>query len=817
MRMLIVSRELESSDTALSTVTIQNATILANTLKGQHTASCILTVSYTRLLLTGTVIFYNNTVLNGIIVLKDKSDLIIDGELQFTNNTALSIIDFQHNSHEYIMIDESSVVGINHNYLCTLFTYNSFNKANFYPYCFFQYISYTNLDGNIELGNFSIQFHCNYYNNSMCMLRRLRNIPTTNCQWLPHSAFNTTLPLDVNKEYIRNTDSRLPHVNEPNTLCVCTNMSHYDCSITDLGFIYPGQTLALPIHYYTTEYINSNAIVTLISDLTIPFCRVLHGDQYQQNLFLQCTIVNYTIAFPTSGWCKLLFKTVLPVSDNVNMFTVRQLQCPVGFTKIDGICQCYSKFKEVGITQCDITDQTVLRPADSWISASIKTNSEIYHICLHCPFHYCNPHSTRLNLSYPNSQCQFNRCGSLCGQCQPGLSTVFGSAHCQHCSNMYFLLIVPIAIAGLFLVFVLFTLNLTVTNGAVNGLVFYVNIISINTSIFFSEFTPAYTFISFANLDLGIETCFYNGMDDYAKMWLQLSFPAYLILIATSLIITSRYSTKIQRMTARRALPVLATLFLLSYTKILRIVSSALFFYSPVTHLPSGQTTLMWSVDANVPLFGVKFTTLFTVCLVIFVLLIPFNILLLFTKTLSRFKQVNRFKPLLDAYQGPYKNKFYYWTGLQLFTRTIFFAISSLERNTNLVIGSVFTGVLIGVHGVSQPFKTKLNNYHELLFLFNLHGLFVLSLYSHDMTTTNIMVYVAAFQFSFVIIYQIITCLCSDSTKHKMWTSVSKLAKWITMMHSKPQSQPFELHDNIRNKIPEVVHFNQYQEPLLDL
>jgi len=67
---------------------------------------------------------------------------------------------------------------------------------------------------------------------------------------------------------------------------------------------------------------------------------------------------------------------------------------------------------------------------------------------------------------------------------------------------------------------------LSVTNGAVNGLVFYANVISINTSVFFSELTPAYTFISFANLDFDIETCFYNGMDDYAKMWLQLSFPA---------------------------------------------------------------------------------------------------------------------------------------------------------------------------------------------------------------------------------------------------------------------------------------------------
>ena len=116
---------------------------------------------------------------------------------------------------------------------------------------------------------------------------------------------------------------------------------------------------------------------------------------------------------------------------------------------------------------------------------------------------------------------------------------------------------------------------------------------------------PTYTFISLANLDLGIQTCFYNGMDDHAKMWLQLAFPFYLIFIATLIMITSRYSTIIQRLTARRALPVLATIFLLSYIKILCIVSSVLFSYSTITHLPSKRTTIVCSLDANVSLFGV--------------------------------------------------------------------------------------------------------------------------------------------------------------------------------------------------------------------
>jgi len=186
-------------------------------------------VSHTILLFTGTVIFYNNTVLNSIIVLTNKSNLVIDGKLQFTDNSAFFIIHFQHNSYEYIMINETSVVNINRNYLCTLFTTTSLVRTNPYPYCFFQYFSTSNLDNNVEHGKFSIKFNYNHYDRSFCMSNSPRNMPITNCQWLlPHSSFNTTLPLDVNNDYIQYTDStgthnRLPHVNEPNTLCVCTN------------------------------------------------------------------------------------------------------------------------------------------------------------------------------------------------------------------------------------------------------------------------------------------------------------------------------------------------------------------------------------------------------------------------------------------------------------------------------------------------------------------------------------------------------------------------------------------------------------------
>ena len=299
------------------------------------------------------------------------------------------------------------------------------------------------------------------------------------------------------------------------------------------------------------------------------------------------------------------------------------------------------------------------------------------------------------------------------------------------------MLIIPFALLGALLVFMMFTINLTVTEGTINAFVLYFNIASINDTVFFPLHQFSYVFISIANLDFGIQVCFYNGMDDYAKMWLQLVFPLYLFFISVSLIIASRYSTTIQRLTAQRALPVLATLFLLSFTKTLQTVTKVLFSYSEVIQVPKGSTKLIWSVDTNVPLLGVKFIMLFVVCLLLFLIMIPFVVIVLFTRPLLRFKVINKVKPLLDAYQGTYVDKCHYWTGLQLVMRAVLFGVSSLDRNINLSIGIILLSIIIGAHGIAFPYKRRTQNYQELILLCNLQGLYVFSLYDTNMIIVN--------------------------------------------------------------------------------
>ena len=347
----------------------------------------------------------------------------------------------------------------------------------------------------------------------------------------------------------------------------------------------------------------------------------------------------------------------------------------------------------------------------------------------HCPYDYCKPYSSYLNFTSSHLQCQFSRTGLLCGKCPEGLSTIFGSSQCLYCSltSVYLLIVIPLAIAGVALVVLLFSLNLTITDGNIIPFILYANIVSINNIIFFPQNSsnhPAYVFISLANLDLGISTCFYDGMDDYAKMWLQLLYPGYLICIAATLIVASHYLPKVQQLTAQRALPVLVTLFLLSYTKILRMVCSVLFSYTKLTQLPSLRTTIVWSVDANVTLFGTKFIVLFILCIMMFLILIPFTVILTCTRILSRFNFIHYFKPLLDAYQGPYKTEFCYWPGLQIVIRTAFFGLSALEKDFNLTIGIAVLVAIGYFQALFGVYKSKYKNYNELLILLNIVALF---------------------------------------------------------------------------------------------
>ena len=514
-------------------------------------------------------------------------------------------------------------------------------------------------------------------------------------------------------------------------------------------------------------------------------CKIAHQSELVLFTTNSSITVSYTIVSEAIGSCEL-FLTVSPFLYYIyEVFDVQLLPCPIGFTLQNGVCDC-DPLLPTNIDTCYIDQSTITRPAYAWISYTQSNTSK--YLISDCPMDYCLPFSSNVNLLHPDTQCQFNRTGILCSQCQDHLSMVFGSSRCMKCTNVYILIIIMFILAGIVLIALLYFLNLTVTKATINGIILYANIVSINGLFFLvndSVFSPLRVFISFLNLDLGIELCFYSGMSSYVKMWLQLFFPSYLMILAFSIIIASRYSLRILRLTYTRSLPVLATLFLLSYTSVLRTVLTVLFSYSTITHVPSGHKELVWSIDASISLFGVKFILLFISCLVLFLILLFFNIILLFTRYLAWFKLVNHFKPILDAFQASYKERYYYWIAVHIILRSVFFVLYAFPTKVRLLLASIILVLYTSCFAYILPNKNKLVNFQELLLLINLTIMHIAALQNSDHmfhVVTNLMISLVFIQLCSTVVYHFLTFTCHCDIKNLLQNFKKKL-KCHNMQH----------------------------------
>ena len=420
--------------------------------------------------------------------------------------------------------------------------------------------------------------------------------------------------------------------------------------------------------------------------------------------------------------------------------------CPQGFelTDTNNTCDCSKYLKSNGITVCNINKNTIHRPQAIWIGTVPGTNISNTVIHNHCPFDYCKSENSDIQLSYPDEQCALGRGGILCGACGPGFSLTLETSDCRECSNVYLLLTIPFAVAGVVLVFLLLKCNFTVAEGTLNGLILYANIIRMNHNLFFrSEATKLHSvlnilsvFIAWLNMDAGIDWCFYNDMDSYTNTWIQFIFPFYIWLLAGLMVVFSWYFSTAQRIVGSNGVQVLANMFLLAYARLLRTVTTIVSFTTLTDE--QGNIATVWLIDGNVPFLGKKHSVLFAMALMTtFLYIIPFTFILLFAPCLQSqsrrraLRWVNKLKPLLDAYMGPYKDRFRCWTGLMLLLRVFLFTTFAGNalgdpRINLLTISATIISLFCFCSYHGRIYKKDFLNFLELFYILNL-GILVLA------------------------------------------------------------------------------------------
>ena len=299
-------------------------------------------------------------------------------------------------------------------------------------------------------------------------------------------------------------------------------------------------------------------------------------------------------------------------------------------------------------------------------------------------------------------------------------------------------------------------------------------------------------FIAWVNLDFGIETCFVNGLTAFWKTWLQFIFPFYIWAIAGLIILATKHSTRLTNLFGNRAVPVLNTLFLLSYMKLLNTVVSALEFSILVySDNHTRSTSVLWSVDGNL---GFPHILLFLAGLAVLMFLwLPYTLMLLLMQWLRRLphcrllKWVMQFHPVYDAYFAPLKPKQHHFFGVLLLIRgtllVTFASTFGISQNINLLFLLILTTALLLYVTLVQPYKSRAVLLFQSTNLANLNLLSGFFFYAYTQSNRSTLQVVAiglstgmAFlQFCAIVLFTLIAPRCSTKAEPEAINNTARI------------------------------------------
>ena len=754
------------------------------------------------------------------------ASITVSGKASFTHNSgyygaAFDLID------TLLYIDKSSDLLFAHNHVTlhggAIDVFNAATHVQSQDICPIQFIGPANTNPLFSVNKlYLLDLNITFENNTAGIEYTLQSIYANVfyvCSWYPDTLTQYKFDLDVPPvNGTRDTVYRRVLNFIPNNMandhlliaaglpCPCDSDGMYDVVYCMTAGFYRTLKLQVPIIYGRSFRFG---LVGLDAVGSVGFVKALYSDVYttytadgtltlaegqnKRSFFTPnktCMSVEFIVYGmhsqpPTNGILSLSFVRGVDHEFHVNFSS-----CPVGFSyqkDKDNLysCDCghFLKSEVYDDFSCDSASGIIRRNnLRSWLSVS-GDNIEYTKLCLPT---YCNGNVRNFTLLEPDIDtllCYHNHAGRACGACMKNHSRVFGSTSCKQCSNAWLATIILYGLLGVILVFILFVLRLTVTVGAINGVIFFCNVMSINEDLFFNEnrFSFLRVFISLINLDLGFDMCFYDGMTQIAKTGLQFVFPVYLWLLILIITFTGKFYFRRRQSSSYPVVPVLATLILLCYSKLLRttisVASSVTIYstgnssdYNAVNHFPA------WQPDPNIKYLHGWHCVLSVISLIVVLLyVLPFAFGSAFPKVILRSKRLSYFFPLLDCFYAPYKDKYRYWFGIRLI---VLFYLSAMESvlftyQEALLYSNVLAILAFAIlQAYIHPFKNVLINILDLTFTGIFIVLSVTSLYLYPSRSgyheVNIAVYVlgfvAFFFFCLVIMFHI-----HKAVKHTKW------------------------------------------------
>ena len=746
-----ISDSFVGSDTAriiLTDITAVGNTELHNLYSRDYHRSIFVIKNFDHILLTGNSTYTNN---HGSVFGISNTKVILGGRLHFENNTGNSGSAFiLTGSSRFILKDGLHATFINNTAFTSggaIYAYNCItSECMFTPQANSSNITMLFINNTATHSGNSI-FSNNLYNCSTMNLSAAVVAKKFYCHLSQGTLFSTDRQLSTVafKQRICYNDTS-NFFNKAKSIVVYPGMMlHFLMTVLDAFNQSANTDVSLNLYHFQdkidrpipsqTWYVTPN-IITISGN--------------------NCTAVNVTILkkTDTAFFGLRLVTSILPVSTMTSVTFLNPKDCPAGFEFDSSThkCECCQVLRKIDFQPvCKISSDgynplitinlvTSFITHSTWIGT--LDNGIVFGVSSHC-FVYCryknnhnafviNDSARNINVmiaessNYDNKKnlCIDNREGPLCSQCIPGYSVTFGSNECAKCSNWWLLTLIVYGLAGPLLIYLLYALNLTLTTGKLNGIIFYSQILN-NTSTlsgYYNALNQGFVkFILFCsrgilllinlNISFNIPLCFYDGMTDLWKSGLGLVFPVYLLSIVIGLIVISRYSVRLSNRIANSSIQVLVTVVHLSFSTLL---TSLFDVFTPVyIHTNTSDAPLVvWQNDGTVEYGKSGHLILMIVTgLIVGTILTTYLTVLLAGRLLMKINMIREYlRPIHEAIHAPYKpNKEFFFSvstifiGISYLIKTIFIGTNA---TLGIAVGVSVTCVYLNIVGFSHPFKS---------------------------------------------------------------------------------------------------------------
>ena len=537
------------------------------------------------------------------------------------------------------------------------------------------------------------------------------------------------------------------------------------------------------------------------------------------------------------------------VSESSNYYRLPKLivnvtvkTCPFPFKlNANNSCDCPKELRQHFSISCDINTETITRQSDpdnlEWVG--FLHNKTVFAASKRCKESRCKRGGSPLSIHNLSDVCVEGREGRICGKCKPEYSLSLGPLKCvsteDNCSVWKSLLLLFVfLLTGIILVCFLAIFNLTVTEGTINGLLFYANCVNANYKSIFHTTNGVSNcnfeaFISWLNLNFGFQVCFYSGMTAYQKIWLEFGYLFYLFLLGALIVCLSSKSIWFTRLTGRNMVPVLATIIMIAYPKLVESSIKVWHCHNDKYWSSDNSKPWIWHLDETINCFTGKHLPLFILSIVLFLAAFSYTLCLLFIQCLQRgsswcvLKWINKLRPFFDANTGPCRDHYQFWPGFLLFARlgvfiTFWPVTDSRQRSYVLLALCVFIFFLacVSPHGVYKKWPLNLLEFSFFLNLCITTGA-VAEKHSFNYAFGYTSMAIATFTFLLILIYHTYKKL-RETRRWKRMVAKIQEKKYIRQAAMQINSSSSENSPLIKpdHRLPLEIQFDAPREPLLE-